>query len=83
MTASEAEDVVPHAFGAPLPPVEMKIDAGRVKVSVGLVTESEDEDEFCSVSVLQQLRGSAPYIDLHHGSNMVVHLCISSAPVVV
>jgi len=75
VTASETEDVVPHAFGAPLPPVEMAIDAERVKVSVGLVTEREDEGALRSVSVVQQLRGSAPYIDLHHGSNMVVHIC--------
>ena len=58
-----------YSFGAPLPPVEISIDAKRVEVAAGL----RDGDR--EASVVQQLRGSAPYVDLHRDSIMVVHLC--------
>ena len=82
VTAEAEENMVPIACGAPLPPVEITIDAERVEVSAG-VTESKHEGAFRAVNIVQQLRGSAPYIDLHHDSNMVVHICISSAPVLI
>ena len=82
MTAESEEDMVPHAFGAPLPPVEIAIDAERVKVSAG-ITESKRGGVFGAANVVQQLRGSAPYIDLHHDSNMVVHICNSSVPILI
>jgi len=62
------------AFGAPLPPVEMAIDAARVEVSAGII-QGGREVAPATASVVQQLRGSAPYVDLHRDSTMVVHLC--------
>lgn len=66
----DERDSFHDSFGAPLPPVEMSIDANRVEVAAGL------KDGDCEAwNVVQQLRGSAPYVDLHRDSTMVVHLC--------
>ena len=58
------------AFGAPLPPVEISINATRVEVAAN-VEDGHSE----AWSVVQQLRGSAPYVELHRDSTMVVHIC--------
>mmetsp|Transcript_33818 Transcript_33818/g.104719 ORF Transcript_33818/g.104719 Transcript_33818/m.104719 type:complete len:565 (-) Transcript_33818:103-1797(-) len=71
--ASVNEDTMTSSFGAPLPPVEMAIDAGRVEVATGILEGSREAA--AAASVVQLLRGSAPYVDLHRDSTMVVHLC--------
>ena len=73
--ASVNEDTMTSSFGAPLPPVEMAIDAGRVEVATGILEGSREAA--AAASVVQLLRGSAPYVDLHRDSTMVVHLCIA------
>jgi hypothetical protein len=67
-------DSIMNTFGAPLPPVELAIDAERIEVATGGF-DGEHEAAAAAVSVVQQLRGSAPYMDLHRDSSMVVHLC--------
>ena len=52
----------------------LAIDAERIEVATGGF-DGEHEAAAAAVSVVQQLRGSAPYIDLHRDSSMVVHLC--------
>jgi len=59
-------------FGAPLPQVEMAIDAKRVEVAASV----SKTRRAAAANIVQQLRASAPYVDLHRDSNMVVHLCI-------
>lgn len=74
--AAKAEgDALLNSFGAPLPPVEMAIDAERVQVAAD-AGEGDREATAMAISVVQQLRGSAPYVDLHRDSSMVVHLCL-------
>lgn len=58
-------------FGAPLPQVEMAIDAKRVEVAASV----SKTRRAAAANIVQQLRASAPYVDLHRDSNMVVHLC--------
>ena len=67
-------DSIMNTFGAPLPPVELAIDAERIEVATDGFN-GEHEVTAVAVRVVQQLRGSAPYMDLHRDSSMVVHLC--------
>ena len=70
VATGSARDPFHDSFGAPLPPIEMSIDAARVEVAAS-VWDGDGE----AWSVVQQLRGSAPYVELHRDSIMVVHLC--------
>lgn len=65
------DEAFPTTFDSPLPPVEMAIDAERIEVAA----DTYQKREVTAMRTVQQLRTSAPYVDLHRDSNMVVHLC--------
>ncbi|KAJ8613986.1 hypothetical protein CTAYLR_005627 [Chrysophaeum taylorii] len=61
-----------HSFGAPLPGVELRCNTSDISVA-SLVAE-ETSPYHAGSSIVELLRGSAPYIELHQKSIVVIHV---------